>query len=160
MEIKEYNTAPANIKARLIRLNAGFRTSKEIRKISRCVYNILTQIKQGRGKATKYDGFIYEIKPKKPNGRRVALYFDKVGFDELQQKNERENIQIQMAYLEFIEKFKLPNILPNYLYKSGFFTSYYGAWQAVESCRFTRPEVRAYLLAWLKAHGIEVNCKG
>ena len=157
MEIKEYNTAPANIKARLIRLNAGFRTSKEIRKISRCVYNILTQIKQGRGKATKYDGFIYEIKPKKPNGRRVALYFDKVGFDELQQKNERENIQIQMAYLEFIERFKLPNILPNYLYKSGFFTSYYGAWQAVESCRFTRPEVRAYVLEWLKEREIEVK---
>ena len=157
MEIKEYNTAPANIKARLIRLNSGFRNSKEIRKISRCVYNILTQIKQGRGKATKYDGFIYEIKPKKPNGRRVALYFDKVGFDELQQKNERENIQIQMAYLEFIEKFKLPNILPNYLYKSGFFTSYYGAWQAVDGCRFTRPEVRAYVLEWLKERGIEVN---
>ena len=123
MAVKDYNAAPANIKARLIRLNAGFRTSKETRKISRCVYNILTQIKNGRGKATKYDGFIYEIKPKKPNGRRVALYFDKVGFDELQQKNERENIQIQMAYLEFIEKFKLPNILPNHLYKSGFFTS-------------------------------------
>ena len=48
MAIKDYNTAPTNIKARLIRLNAGFRTSKEIRKISRCVYNILTQIKQGR----------------------------------------------------------------------------------------------------------------
>ena len=157
MKIKEYDTAPANIKARLIRLNAGFRTSKEIRKISRCVYNILTQIKQGRGRATKYDGFIYEIKPKKPNGRRVALYFDKVGFDELQQKNERENIQIQMAYLEFIEKFKLPNILPNYLYKSGFFTSYYGAWQAVDSCRFTRPEVRAYVLEWLKEREIEVK---
>ena len=157
MEIKEYNTAPANIKARLIRLNAGFRTSKEIRKISRCVYNILTQIKQGRGKATKYDGFIYEIKPKKPNGRRVALYFDKVGFDELQQKNERENIQIQMAYLEFIEKFKLPNILPNYLYKEGFYSSYYGAWQAVHGCRFTRPEVRAYVLEWLKEREIEVK---
>lgn len=157
MEIKEYNTAPANIKARLIRLNAGFRTSKEVRKISRCVYNILTQIKKGRGKATKYDGFIYEIKPKKPNGRRVALYFDKVGFDELQQKNERENIQIQMTYLEFIEKFKLPNILPNYLYKSGFFTSYYGAWQAVDGCRFTRPEVRAYVLEWLKERGIKVK---
>ena len=157
MAVKDYNTAPTNIKARLIRLNAGFRTSKETRKISRCVYNILTQIKQGRGKATKYDGFIYEIKPKKPNGRRVALYFDKVGFDELQQKNERENIQIQMAYLEFIEKFKLPNILPNYLYKSGFFTSYYGAWQAVDSCRFTRPEVRAYVLEWLNERGIEVK---
>ena len=157
MAVKDYNTAPTNIKARLIRLNAGFRTSKEIRKISRCVYNILTQIKQGRGRATKYDGFIYEIKPKKPNGRRVALYFDKVGFDELQQKKERENIQIQMAYLEFIEKFKLPNILPNYLYKSGFFTSYYGAWQAVESCRFTRPEVRAYVLEWLNERGIEVK---
>ena len=157
MEIKEYDTAPANIKARLIRLNAGFRTSKEIRKISRCVYNILTQIKKGRSKATKYDNFIYEIKAKKPNGRRVALYFDKVGFDELQQKNERENIQIQMAYLEFIEKFKLPNILPNYLYKSGFFTSYYGAWQAVDSCRFTRPEVRAYVLEWLKEREIEVK---
>ena len=157
MTVKDYNTAPANIKARLIRLNAGFRTSKEIRKISRCVYNILTQIKKGRGRATKYDGFIYEIKPKKPNGRRVALYFDKVGFDELQQKNERENIQIQMAYLEFIEKFKLPNILPNYLYKSGFFTSYYGAWQAVDGCRFTRPEVRAYVLNWLKERGIEVK---
>lgn len=157
MAVKDYNTAPANIKARLIRLNAGFRTSKETRKISRCVYNILTQIKQGRGKVTKYDGFIYEIKPKKPNGRRVALYFDKVGFDELQQKNERENIQIQMAYLEFIEKFKLPNILPNYLYKSGFFTSYYGAWQAVNGCRFTRPEVRAYVLEWLKEREIEVK---
>ena len=157
MAVKDYNTAPANIKARLIRLNAGFRTSKEIRKISRCVYNILTQIKQGRGKATKYDGFIYEIKPKKPNGRRVALYFDKVGFDELQQKNERENIQIQMAYLGFIEKFKLPNILPNYLYKEGFYSSYYGAWQAVESCRFTRPEVRAYVLEWLKEREIEVK---
>ena len=157
MEIKEYDTAPANIKARLIRLNAGFRTSKEIRKISRCVYNILTQIKKGRGRATKYDGFIYEIKPKKPNGRRVALYFDKVGFDELQQKNERENIQIQMAYLEFIERFKLPNILPNYLYKSGFYSSYYGAWQAVEGCRFTRPEVRAYVLEWLKEREIEVK---
>ena len=160
MAVKDYNTAPSNIKARLIRLNAGFRTSKEVRKISRCVYNILTQIKKGRGKATKYDGFIYEIKPKKPNGRRVALYFDKVGFDELQQKNERESIQIQTAYLEFIEKFKLPNILPNYLYKSGFFISYYGAWQAVEGCRFTRPEVRAYVLEWLKERGIEVNCKG
>ena len=158
MAVKDYNTAPTNIKARLIRLNAGFRTSKEIRKISRCVYNILTQIKKGRGKATKYDGFIYEIKPKKPNGRRVALYFDKVGFDELQQKNQRENIQIQMAYLEFIEKFKLPNILPNYLYKSGFFTSYYGAWQAVEGCRFNkRPEVRAYVLEWLKEREIEVK---
>ena len=157
MAVKDYNTAPTNIKARLIRLNAGFRTSKEIRKISRCVYNILTQIKKGRSKATKYDNFIYEIKPKKPNGRRVALYFDKVGFDELQQKNERENIQIQMAYLEFIEKFKLPNILPNYLYKSGFFTSYYGAWQAVEGCRFTRPEVRAYVLEWLKEREIEVK---
>ena len=157
MEIKEYNTAPANIKARLIRLNAGFRTSKETRKISRCVYNILTQVKQGRDRATKYDGFIYEIKPKKPNGRRVALYFDKVGFDELQQKNERENIQIQMAYLEFIERFKLPNILPNYLYKEGFYSSYYGAWQAVESCRFTRPEVRAYVLEWLKEREIEVK---
>lgn len=159
MAVKDYNAAPTNIKARLIRLNAGFRTSKEIRKISRCVYNILTQIKQGRDRATKYDGFIYEIKPKKPNGRRVALYFDKVGFDELQQKNERENIQIQMAYLEFIERFKLPNILPNYLYKSGFFASYYGAWQAVDGCRFTRPEVRAYVLEWLKERGIEVNCK-
>lgn len=157
MEVKDYNTAPANIKARLMRLNAGFRTSKETRKISRCVYNILTQIKKGRDRATKYDGFIYEIKPKKPNGRRVALYFDKVGFDELQQKNERENIQIQMAYLSFIEKFKLPNILPNFLYKSGFFTSYYGAWQAVDSCRFTRPEVRAYVLEWLKERGIEVK---
>ena len=157
MEIKEYNTAPANIKARLIRLNAGFRTSKETRKISRCVYNILTQVKQGRDRATKYDGFIYEIKPKKPNGRRVALYFDKVGFDELQQKNERENIQIQMAYLEFIEKFKLPNILPNYLYKEGFYSSYYGAWQAVEGYRFTRPEVRAYVLEWLKEREIEVK---
>ena len=157
MAVKDYNTAPTNIKARLMRLNAGFRTSKETRKISRCVYNILTQIKQGRGKATKYDGFIYEIKPKKPNGRRVALYFDKLGLDELQQKNERENIQIQMAYLEFIEKFKLPNILPNYLYKSGFFTSYYGAWQAVDSCRFTRPEVRAYVLEWLKEREIEVK---
>lgn len=157
MAVKDYNAAPANIKARLIRLNAGFRTSKETRKISRCVYNILTQIKKGRDRATKYDGFIYEIKPKKPNGRRVALYFDKVGFDELQQKNQRENIQIQMAYLSFIEKFKLPNILPNFLYKSGFFTSYYGAWQAVESCRFTRPEVRAYVLEWLKERGIEVK---
>lgn len=157
MAVKDYNTAPTNIKARLIRLNAGFRTSKETRKISRCVYNILTQIKQGRGTATKYHGFIYEIKPKKPNGRRVALYFDKVGFDELQQKNERENIEIQMAYLEFIDRFKLPNILPNYLYKSGFFTSYYGAWQAVDSCRFTRPEVRAYVLEWLKERGIEVK---
>ena len=157
MAVKDYNAAPANIKARLIRLNAGFRTSKETRKISRCVYNILTQIKQGRGRATKYDGFIYEIKPKKPNGRRVALYFDKVGFDELQQKNERENIQIQMAYLEFIERFKLSNILPNYLYKSGFFTSYYGAWQAVDGCRFKRPEVRAYVLEWLKERGIEVK---
>ena len=76
MEIKEYNTTPANIKARLMRLNAGFSTSREIRKISRCVYNILTQIKNGRDRATKYDGFIYEIKPKKPNGRRVALYFE------------------------------------------------------------------------------------
>ena len=160
MAVKDYNTAPTNIKARLIRLNAGFRTSKETRKISRCVYNILTQIKKGRDRATKYDGFIYEIKSKKPNGRRVALYFDKVGFDELQQKNQRENIQIQMAYLSFLEKFKLPNILPNYLYKSGFFTSYYGAWQAVESCRFTRPEVRAYVLEWLNERGIEVNCKG
>ena len=157
MEIKEYDTAPANIKARLIRLNAGFRTSKETRKISRCVYNILTQIKKGRSKTTKYDNFIYEIKPKKLNGRRVALYFDKVGFDELQQKNERENIQIQMAYLEFIEKFKLPNILPNYLYKEGFYSSYYGAWQAVEGCRFTRPEVRAYVLEWLKEREIEVK---
>ena len=80
MEIKEYNTAPANIKARLIRLNSGFRNSKEIRRISRCVYSILTQIKDGRVKTTKYDDFIYEIKPKKPNGRRVAIYFDKVGF--------------------------------------------------------------------------------
>ena len=63
-----------------------------------------------------------------------------------------------MAYLEFIEKFKLPNILPNYLYKSGFFTSYYGAWQAVEGCRFNkRPEVRAYVLEWLKERGIEVK---
>ena len=158
MAVKDYNTAPTNIKARLIRLNAGFRTSKEIRKISRCVYNILTQIKQGRGKATKYDGFIYEIKPKKPNGRRVALYFDKVGFDELQQKNERENIQIQMAYLEFIERFKLPNILPNYLYKDGFFGSYYGAWQAVNRGTFhKRPEVRDYVLNWLKERGIEVK---
>lgn len=157
MAVKDYNTAPTNIKARLIRLNAGFRTSKEIRKISRCVYNILTQIKQGRGKATKYDGFIYEIKPKKPNGRRVALYFDKVGFDELQQKNERENIQIQMAYFDFIHKFKLPNILPNYLYKEGFYSSYYGAWQAVDGCRFTRPEVRAYVLEWLKEREIEVK---
>ena len=157
MAIKDYNTDHNNKKGRVIRRNAGKKSPGELARISRCVYNILTEIKKGRGRATKYDGFIYEIKPKKPNGRRVALYFDKVGFDELQQKNQRENIQIQMAYLEFIEKFKLPNILPNYLYKSGFFTSYYGAWQAVDGCRFTRPEVRAYVLEWLKERGVEVK---
>ena len=158
MEIKEYNTAPANIKARLIRLNSGFRNSKEIRKISRCVYSILTQVKDGRVKTTKYDDFIYEIKPKKPNGRRVAIYFDKVGFDEFERKTEWENIQIQTAYLEFIERFKLPNILPNYLYKDGFFGSYYGAWQAVNRGTFhKRPEVRDYVLNWLKEREIEVK---
>ena len=158
MAVKDYNTAPANIKARLIRLNAGKKSPRELARISRCVYNILTQIKKGRSKATKYDNFIYEIKPKKPNGRRVALYFDKVGFDELERKTEWENIQIQTAYLEFIERFKLPNILPNYLYKNGFFGSYYGAWQAVNRGTFhKRPEVREYVLNWLKERGIEVK---
>ena len=158
MVIKDYNEASSEIKKRLIRLNGGGeKVSQEIAKISKRIYNILSQTKKS-DRRTKYDGFIYEVKSQKPNSKRSAIYFDKIGFNEFQRKNERENIQIQTAYLCFIEKHNLRNILPNLLYKKGFFASYYGAWQAVENCRFSkRPEIRAFVLEWLKERKIEVK---
>lgn len=82
----DYDTAPAQIKARLVKT-----TNMSLNDRSK-LYVSHANKKNGRTQKSKYDGFLYQKKGK--NHRNSPVFFDKVGFTQ----KEQENIEKKYIY--------------------------------------------------------------
>ena len=156
MKLIKYSDAPAEIKARLVKLtrNTGDYTDEYTGSINAAIHRSA----RGEQYTKKYEGFVYYIdEPSRKHKKRI-LFFDYLGFERAEAKREWIIVQIHLAYLEFCETNNFDeSVLPKELVEAGYFDSYMGAKNAMDWGHFERPEVRDYVLNWLKERGIEVK---
>ena len=90
----DYDTAPAQIKARLIKI-----ANMSVNDRSRIYVSHNFKVR-GKTKTSKYDGFLYQKKGK--NNRNSPVFFDKIGFEQKEQEKLEKIIYIS----NLIESYK------------------------------------------------------
>ena len=90
----DYDTAPAQIKARLIKTANLSPNDRSKLYVAQCLE------KKGLTTNPKYDGFLYQKKGK--NNRNSPVFFDKIGFKQKEQEKLEKTIYIS----NLIESYK------------------------------------------------------
>lgn len=148
----DYNTAPAQIKARLIKT-----ANMSVNDRSRIYVSHNFKVR-GKTKISKYDGFLYQKKGK--NHRCSPVFFDKVGF----KQKEQEKLE-RITYLgNLIESYKDAvrsgaklGHLANELVDMGLFNSVQAAYSYVLRATYSRDEVNKAICEILNSWGIKAD---
>ena len=156
MKLIKYSDAPAEIKARLVKLTKN--TGDYSDEYTNAINAAISLAGRSKQYAKKYEGFVYYIDNPSRKYKKRILFFDYLGCERAEAKREWIIVQIHLAYLEFCETNNFDeSVLPKELVEAGYFDSYMGAKNAMDWGRFEREDVRAYVLNWLKERGIEVK---
>ena len=148
----DYDTAPAQIKARLIKI-----ANMSVNDRSRIYVSHNFKVR-GKTKTSKYDGFLYQKKGK--NHRTSPVFFDKVGF----KIKELEKIEKNTYLANLIESYKDAvrsgaklGHLAGELVNMGLFNGASAAHMYFRQSNYGRDEVNKAICEILDKWGIKVD---
>lgn len=146
----DYDTAPAQIKARLIKtvnLSPNDRSK---------LYATHALRKKGISAKSKYDGFLYQKKGK--NNRNSPVFFDKIGFKQKEQEKLEKTIYISNlieSYKDAVRSGAKLGYLSRELVNMGLFNSVYSAHMYFRQSNYSRDEVNKAICEILEKWGIK-----
>ncbi|MCI6344214.1 MAG: hypothetical protein MSH30_00160 [Campylobacter sp.] len=146
----DYDTAPAQIKARLIK-TANLRPNDRSK-----LYVVQCLEKKGLITNSKYDGFLYQKKGK--NNRNSLVFFDKIGFERKEQEKLEKTIYISNlieSYKDAVRSGAKLGYLSHELVDMGLFNSVYSAHMYFRQRNYGRDEVNKAICEILEKWGIK-----
>ena len=146
----DYDTAPAQIKARLIK-TANLSPNDRSK-----LYVVQCLEKKGLITNSKYDGFLYQKKGK--NNRNSLVFFDKIGFEQKEQEKLEKTIYISNlieSYKDAVRSGAKLGYLSHELVNMGLFNSVYSAHMYFYRNTYGRDEVNKAICEILEKWGIK-----
>ena len=146
----DYDTAPAQIKARLIKI-----ANMSVNDRSRIYVSHNFKVR-GKTKTSKYDGFLYQKKGK--NHRTSPVFFDKVGFKLKEQEKLEKTIYISNlieSYKDAVRSGAKLGYLSHELVNMGLFNSVQAAHMYFYGNTYSRDEVNKAICEILEKWGIK-----
>ena len=148
----DYDTAPAQIKARLIKI-----ANMSVNDRSRIYVSHNFKVR-GKTKTSKYDGFLYQKKGK--NHRTSPVFFDKVGFKLKEQEKLEKTIYISNlieSYKDAVRSGAKLGYLSHELVNMGLFNSVQAAHMYFYGNTYSRDEVNKAICEILDKWGIKAD---
>ena len=146
----DYDTAPAQIKARLIK-TANLSPNDRSK-----LYTTHALRKKGISAKSKYDGFLYQKKGK--NNRNSPVFFDKIGFEQKEQEKLEKTIYISNlieSYKDAVRSGAKLGYLSHELVDMGLFNSVQAAHMYFYGNTYGRDEVNKAICEILEKWGIK-----
>ena len=146
----DYDTAPAQIKARLIKI-----ANMSVNDRSRIYVSHNFKVR-GKTKTSKYDGFLYQKKGK--NNRNSPVFFDKIGFKQKEQEKLEKTIYISNlieSYKDAVRSGAKLGYLSHELVNMGLFNSVHSAHMYFYGNTYGRDEVNKAICEILEKWGIK-----
>lgn len=146
----DYDTAPAQIKARLIK-TANLSPNDRSK-----LYTTHALRKKGISAKSKYDGFLYQKKGK--NNRNSPVFFDKIGFKQKEQEKLEKTIYISNlieSYKDAVRSGAKLGYLSHELVDMGLFNSVQAAHMYFYRSTYGRDEVNKTICEILEKWGIK-----
>ena len=146
----DYDTAPAQIKARLIKTANLSPNDRSKLYVAQCLE------KKGLITNSKYDGFLYQKKGK--NNRNSLVFFDKIGFEQKEQEKLEKTIYISNlieSYKDAVRSGAKLGYLSHELVNMGLFNSVYSAHMYFYRNTYGRDEVNKAICEILEKWGIK-----
>lgn len=146
----DYDTAPAQIKARLIK-TANLSPNDRSK-----LYVVQCLEKKGLITNSKYDGFLYQKKGK--NNRNSPVFFDKIGFKQKEQEKLEKTIYISnliQSYKDAVRSGAKLGYLSHELVDIGLFNSVQAAHMYFYGNTYGRDEVNKAICEILEKWGIK-----
>lgn len=146
----DYDTAPAQIKARLIK-TANLSPNDRSK-----LYTTHALRKKGISAKSKYDGFLYQKKGK--NNRNSPVFFDKIGFERKEQEKLEKTIYISNlieSYKDAVRSGAKLGYLSHELVNMGLFNSVHSAHVYFYGNTYGRDEVNKAICEILEKWGIK-----
>ena len=146
----DYDTAPAQIKARLIKTANLSPNDRSKLYVAQCLE------KKGLITKSKYDGFLYQKKGK--NNRNSPVFFDKIGFKQKEQEKLEKTIYISNlieSYKDAVRSGAKLGYLSHELVNMGLFNSVQAAHMYFYGNTYSRDEVNKAICEILEKWGIK-----
>ena len=146
----DYDTAPAQIKARLIKTANLSPNDRSKLYVAQCLE------KKGLITNSKYDGFLYQKKGK--NHRSSPVFFDKIGFKQKEQEKLEKTIYISNlieSYKDAVRSGAKLGYLSHELVNMGLFNSVQAAHMYFYGNTYNRDEVNKAICEILEKWGIK-----
>ena len=146
----DYDTAPARIKARLIKTANLSPNDRSKLYVAQCLE------KKGLITNSKYDGFLYQKKGK--NNRNSPVFFDKIGFKQKEQEKLEKTIYISNlieSYRDAVRSGAKLGYLSHELVNMGLFNSVQAAHMYFRQSNYGRDEVNKAICEILEKWGIK-----
>ena len=146
----DYDTAPAQIKARLIKTANLSPNDRSKLYVAQCLE------KKGLITNSKYDGFLYQKKGK--NNRNSPVFFDKIGFKQKEQEKLEKTIYISNlieSYRDAVRSGAKLGYLSHELVNMGLFNSVQAAHMYFYGNTYSRDEVNKAICEILEKWGIK-----
>ena len=146
----DYDTAPAQIKARLIKTANLSPNDRSKLYVAQCLE------KKGLITNSKYDGFLYQKKGK--NNRNSPVFFDKIGFKQKEQEKLEKTIYISNlieSYKDAVRSGAKLGYLSHELVDMGLFNSVQAAHMYFYGNTYSRDEVNKAICEILEKWGIK-----
>ena len=146
----DYDTAPAQIKARLIKI-----ANMSVNDRSRIYVSHNFKVR-GKTKTSKYDGFLYQKKGK--NNRNSPVFFDKIGFKQKEQEKLEKTIytsNLIESYKDAVRSGAKLGYLSHELVDMGLFNSVHSAHMYFYGNTYGRDEVNKAICEILEKWGIK-----
>ena len=148
----DYDTAPAQIKARLIKI-----ANMSVNDRSRIYVSHNFKVR-GKTKTSKYDGFLYQKKGK--NNRNSPVFFDKIGFKQKEQEKLEKTIYISNlieSYKDAVRSGAKLGYLSHELVNMGLFNGASAAHMYFRQSNYGRDEVNKAICEILDKWGIKAD---
>ena len=146
----DYDTAPAQIKARLIKTANLSPNDRSKLYVAQCLE------KKGLITNSKYDGFLYQKKGK--NNRNSPVFFDKIAFEQKEQEKLEKTIYISNlieSYKDAVRSGAKLGYLSHELVNMGLFNSVQAAHMYFYGNTYSRDEVNKAICEILEKWGIK-----
>ena len=146
----DYDTAPAQIKARLIKMANLSPNDRSKLYVVQCLE------KKGLITNSKYDGFLYQKKGK--NNRNSPVFFDKIGFEQKEQEKLKKTIYISNlieSYRDAVRSGAKLGCLSHELVNMGLFNTVQAAHMYFYGNTYSRDEVNKAICEILEKWGIK-----
>ena len=148
----DYDTAPAQIKARLIKTANLSPNDRSKLYVAQCLE------KKGLITNSKYDGFLYQKKGK--NNRNSPVFFDKIGFKQKEQEKLEKTIYISNlieSYKAAVRSGAKRGYLAHELVNMGLFNGASAAHMYFRQSNYGRDEVNKAICEILDKWGIKAD---